>query len=263
MVGYGERGVGNAVIAVVGGVAVLAGLVGVVAAFAMLSGSGEGAPSETKAYVSLGDSVAAGSGASDAERTSFAALVAADQDGISLFNAAVAGATTQDMLDEQIARALPALQADRAAFVTISAGGNDLAGLIPNASCVEDPLPDTCPLDAALEGVRANLRTILSYLRDANGRTPIVVLAYPNFFSGTGHAFEAPAARVLPRLNEVIEDVAAEYDHVAVARPAEAFEGHGDTLTGVLAAQFDPHPNDAGHRAIADAMLAALREARG
>lgn len=257
-----ERGVANGVIAVVAGVAVLLGLIAAIGVVAMLSGSGDDGPAEAQSYISLGDSVAAGSGASDAARTSFPALVAADQDGIDLVNVARAGATTQVVIDEQVARALPALQADRAAFVTIAAGGNDLAGLIPNASCVEDPLPDTCPLQAALDGVRANLRTILDYLRDANARTPIVLLAYPNFFSGAGHPFDAPASRVLPRLNEVIEEVAAEYDRVGVARPAAAFEGNGGALTGVLAAQFDPHPNDAGHRVIADAMLAALRETR-
>ena len=257
-----ERGDANAVIAVAGGVAVLFALVAAIGVVAMVSGSGDSEPQQAQAYISLGDSVAAGSGASDAARTSFAALVAADQDGIDLYNLARPNATTQNVIDEQIARALPALQADRAAFVTISAGGNDLAGLIPNATCLEDPLPDTCPLQQALDGVRTNLRAILSYLRDANARTPIVVLAYPNFFSGTGHPFEAPAGRVLPKLNEVIEEVAGEYDRVAVARPAAAFEGEGDVLTGVLAAQFDPHPNDAGHRIIADAMLAALREAR-
>lgn len=257
-----ERGVANAIIAVVGGVVVLFGLIAAIGVVAMVSGSGDDEPHAAQAYISLGDSVAAGSGSSDPERTSFPALVAADRDGIAIYNLARAGSTTENVIDEQIARALPPLQADRVKFVTISAGGNDLAGLIPNATCLEDPLPDTCPLEQALAGVRANLRTILDYLRDANARTPILLLAYPNFFSGTGHPFEAPAGRVLPRLNDVIEEVAAEYEHVGVAHPAPAFEDNGDTLTGVLAAQFDPHPNDAGHRIIADAILDALRDVR-
>ncbi len=49
---------------------------------------------------------------------------------------------------------------------------------------------------------------------------------------------------------------------VAVAHPWDAFEGHGDDLTHVLDEPFDPHPNDAGHRAIAAADTAALEEAR-
>ena len=48
--------------------------------------------------------------------------------------------------------------------------------------------------------------------------------------------------------------------HTALAAAAPAFEGEGATLTHVLDPHFDPHPNDAGHRAIADAFEAALRD---
>ena len=91
---------------------------------------------------------------------------------------------------------------------------------------------------------------------------PIVLLAYPNFFSGTGHAWEAPASRVLPRLDDVVRDVASRFDRVTVAEPSDAFECHAGELTHVNDAAFDPHPNDAGHRVIAGAFEAALEEAR-
>jgi hypothetical protein len=85
---------------------------------------------------------------------------------------------------------------------------------------------------------------------------PIVLLGYPNFFSGTGHAWEAPAGRVLPQLVDSLQMVASEHDRVEVALPS--FDGRGGELTHVNDEDFDPHPNDAGHRVIADAMLAAL-----
>jgi len=254
-----DRGQLGAVIAVVLGVVVLFAFVGVAVLIASLrSSSGDSKPD---IYVSIGDSVAAGSGASDAKATSFPALLAAREE-VSLRDVAVAGGTTQDVIDDQLGKALVSIQTGRVAFVTISAGGNDLATLIPNAACVEEPLPASCPLDETLARVETNLDQILSYIRDANRRVPIVLLAYPNFFSGTGHAWEAPAGRVLPELAAVIRSVAARYDGVAVADAAPAFEGRGGELTHVLDQAFDPHPNDAGHRVIADVFSAALEEVR-
>lgn len=214
-----------------------------------------------RVYLSLGDSVAAGSGASDADATSFAAVVAAQQ-GATLVNLAEPGSTTQAVIDEQLPEATRRLSAERVAFVTVSAGGNDLAALIPNASCTQEPLPDSCPLAATLDGVERRFTQIVAGLREADTDVPIVLLAYPNFFSGTGHVFDAPAARVLPRLNDVIRRVAGRYDAVAVADAEAAFDGRGGELTGVLDERFDPHPNDAGHAVIADAFGDALRELR-
>ncbi len=205
-------------------------------------------------YLSLGDSVAAGNGASDAASTSFPALVATDED-LALENLALAGATTADVIEKQLPKVANAAGGREVALITISAGGNDLAALIPNAACQQDPLPASCPLEEALAGVAGRIEAIVSRLRQAYPATPIVLLAYPNFFSGTGHAFEAPAARVLPRLGETIRDIAMQHGDVAVASPS--FEGRGSELTHVLDERFDPHPNDAGHRLIAGAVTDA------
>lgn len=214
-------------------------------------------------YISLGDSIAAGNGASDPGTTSFVALLDHDEGDLPLLQLAKAGATTVDVINAQLPTALDVMSRDRIAMITIAIGGNDLAALVPNATCVQDPLPAACPLDETLAGVERNLDTILSRLRAATATAPIVLLAYPNFFSGTGHAFEAPASRVLPRLDDVIRKVAARYPHTAIADAEHAFDGKGRTLTHVLDPQFDPHPTDAGHRIIADAFEAALRQERG
>jgi lysophospholipase L1-like esterase len=254
-----ETGQGGAIIAVALGVIVLFAFVGAAVLIASRRDSSGETPQDV--YISLGDSVAAGDGASAPASTGFAALLAAREE-VSLRNLAVSGATTQDVIDEQAGKALVAIQAGRVAFVTISAGGNDLATLILNPACVEDPAPPSCPLAETLARVEANLDRLLRYIRDANQQVPVVLLAYPNLFSGTGHAWEEPAGRVLPHLAETIRDVAARYDHVTVADPSEAFEGRAGELTHVLDEAFDPHPNDAGHRAIADAFERALEDAR-
>jgi len=213
-------------------------------------------------YLSLGDSVAAGYGASDRASTSFAALLARDEGGLAVENLGVAGTTTGDVIQKQLPQIDAALAGRKIAFITISTGGNDLGALIPNPTCQEEPVPAACPLDDALAGVTRNLDGIMRQLRAKHGSTPIVLLLYPNFFSGTGHVFEAPAARVLPRLDEAIAAVAARYKHTAVARTAAVFEGEGARLTHVLDPRFDPHPNDVGHRLIADAFIAALKDVR-
>ncbi len=253
-----DRGGAGAFVAVALGVALLLAAGAVVLGVAWLLGRGDEARIDT-IYVSLGDSVAAGSGASDPAATSFPALLASEHD-VTLLNLAVAGATTRDVIERQLARAITLTEAGQARFVTVSAGGNDLATLIPNAACAQDPLPAACPLDEAIAGVERNLDTIVGYVRDSNARVPVVLLAYPDFFSGTGHEFEAPASRVLPRLAEAVQRVAARHERVAVARPD--FDGRGGDFTHLLDPAPDPHPNDAGHRVIAAAVEAALRDLR-
>ncbi len=232
-----------------------------VAVGACRSGS-PGAKKYDGVYVSLGDSVGAGNGSSDKASTSFAALLAKDEGGLPLVNLAVANYTTTDVIEKELPRIDAELSGRNVAFITISVGGNDLAALIPNFTCQQDPLPATCPLDEALAGVEQRLQAIMDELRARYPDAPIVLLEYPNFFSGTGHAFEAPAARVLPRLDEVIARVAARDRHAAAADAAPAFEGKGATLTHVLDPRFDPHPTDAGHRLIADAFEQALKRVK-
>jgi lysophospholipase L1-like esterase len=259
---HDEHGVSNALLGVIGGVGVLASLALLVYFIAFLgdgSDDDDGNAPSGDVYVSMGDSVAAGSGASDPAETSFVALVAVDEDA-ELYGVAEAGSTTGDVIVDQLPDLLSILGSGRVRFITISAGGNDLAGLIPNPSCVEDPLPASCPLEETLDDVAARLDEILRLIREADARVPVVLLGYPNFFSNTGHPFEDPAGRVLPQLVEEMRDVASTYERVTVAEPS--FDGRGGDLTHVLDEQFDPHPNDAGHRVIADAVLVALEEVR-
>jgi lysophospholipase L1-like esterase len=257
-----ERAISNAMLGVIGGVGVLValGLLVYLLAFLGDADDDDGALNAQDVYVSVGDSVAAGYGASDPASTSFAALIAAEED-LSLYNVAKANVTTRQVIDEQLPDVLPILGSGRVRLITISAGGNDLAALIPNASCVEEPLRASCPLDSTLAGVADRLDEMLRLLRDANPNVPIVILGYPNFFAGTDHAWEAPAAAVLPLLTDTMQTVASKYERVSVATPA--FRGQQRRpLTHVLDTPFDPHPNDAGHRIIADAMLEALNGVR-
>jgi len=225
----------------------------------------ESSQSEAEAggiYLALGDSYAAGLGASDAATTSYVALVWQDLrqrfPRLELVNLAVAGHTSRELLDEQLPSALRAVEEGGVRTVTISIGGNDLMVLGANEECVRDPTSAACPLGEELVEVEANLGRTLGELRAAAGLdVPIVIMTYPNMFSIPGHPFEEPAAPALGRLNEVVREVAGRYD-VGVAELSHAFDGRAGELVHVLDPQPDFHPNDAGHRVIAGAFVEAL-----
>ena len=212
-------------------------------------------------YLALGDSIAAGQGASDAS-SSYVALVAGalrERFGPELEarSLAVGGHTTQDVIDQQLTAALDALRDGDVRLVTITIAGNDLYQYSADAPCLTDPSDPACPLRDGLVGVEERLDLILGQLREAGPETAIVIQAYPNLFSGTGHDFERPAEIAFGLLNEVIIRVAGRHD-VLVADPRLSFAGLGGSLTHTLDPTPDFHPNDAGHRAIADAFLEVL-----
>ena len=209
-------------------------------------------------YLALGDSIAAGSGASDAATTGYPALIDEALGGeIELVSLAVGGHTTQDLIDEQLPDALDRLREGDVLLVTVTIGGLDLNQYGANEACIADPADPACPVRDGLVTVRARLETILGQLRDAGPDVTIVVQAYPNLFSGTGHMFEQQAETAFGMLDEVIIDVADDYDAM-IADPRTDFAGRGGELTHLLDASPDAHPNDAGYRVIADAFLETL-----
>jgi lysophospholipase L1-like esterase len=216
-------------------------------------------------YLGLGDSIAAGSGATDAATTSYVGLVDAAVkqrlgDGLRLQSLAVGGHTTQDLIDKQLQPALNALRAGDVRLVTITIGGNDLNILQsdPNAAaCITDVNDPKCPVANILVGSEQRLDQILGALRAAGPKVPIVIEVYLNLFSGTGHIFEKAAGVAFGKLDDVIER-SAQRSNVLVADPRAAFEGKGGQLTHTLDPTPDFHPNDAGYRLIAGAFLKVL-----
>ena len=214
-------------------------------------------------YVSLGDSIAAGAGSSDGagyDQVLFGELVGRVGRTAVLHHRARGGATTQDLIDEQLSGTLDTLRGSGGRLITITIGGSDLDILqtsVDAATCVADVDDPKCPVAEILIGTEGRLDRILGDLREAAPNVPIVIQVYPNLFSGTGHAFEQAADQAFGRLNDVIERVAARHD-VLVADPRAAFEGRGGELTHTLDATPDFHPNDAGYEVIADAFIEVL-----
>jgi lysophospholipase L1-like esterase len=213
-------------------------------------------------YLALGDAIAAGGGASDAASTGYVALVAQALrsrfgEELELQSLAVGGHATQALIDQQLPRALGRLEAGAVRVVTVTIALNDLDVYLVDGACLPDPSVPACPLEDALLGVEQRLDRILGDLREAGPGATIVILAYPNFYSGTGHQLERPAEIAFDLLNGVISTVAKRHN-VLVADPRTAFQDRGNELTHLLDAEPDFHPNDAGHRVIADAFLEVL-----
>jgi len=226
------------------------------------------APPGTIDYVALGDSYAAGSGASDPS-LAYPVLV----DGrmrIDLTDfAAVPGATTVSLLEQQ----LWALDGD-ADLVTLQIGGNDIGWSTAVVACLASS-DEAC--SAAIQTTRGLITAVLPGLLDAvytevREREPdahVVVLGYPRLFSPEvgGALLNASVAEQeemnagADLLNAVIAERAAAhgFEFVDVTR---RFTGHGanaddpwlHALTGV---PF--HRNDAGYDAYAAALTAAVK----
>ncbi|MCH8850922.1 MAG: SGNH/GDSL hydrolase family protein [Chloroflexi bacterium] len=214
------------------------------------------------AYVALGDSIAAGTGASDAETTNYVSLVAEalrDRLGVDLelINLAEGGASTEILIEQQLPAALERLAQGDVLLVTITVSGIDLNQLADTPVCVQDPADIGCPIDDLLLGVEERLNQMIRDLQEAGPDTLIVIQLYPNLFSGSGHELERSADTAFELLNGAITGVANRND-VILADPRHPFEGASSRLTHLLDPTPDAHPSDAGYRVIADAFLEAL-----
>ncbi len=232
-------------------------------------------------YLALGDSLATGAGASDPARTAYVPLFYEHRRGIpscdrgaaevcpamQLQNLWRAGATTTMLLQHQLPLAREILEArngddnprNDVEVITIDIGGNDAfalvnvcgAGVTPG--CVQ-------AIQVTFATVAQNLTSALSQLSAAAGpETEIVVMTYYNALIACDRSAVAPLADLvleggpgLPMgLNDLIRAVAARVG----ASVAETYGLLGpDDLVGGTDCL---HPDDSGHRIIAEAFAAA------
>jgi lysophospholipase L1-like esterase len=216
-------------------------------------------------YVALGESYAAGVGASSPAMSYVGRLFAdfqADLGVNQLLNRAQGGATSTQLRNGgQLTTAIADINAGSdTRAVTLGIGGND-----GQAGCSQRwDDAGACPY-------RANLAATLGQLRTALDGDPgaefFAVMAYPNPSSGTGSATEGFADRGLlganlaigcrdaganAGLNDVIYQEAGELG-LSVADPYRAFKQGGQAFL----TPDHVHPNDAGHSAIVEAFRAA------
>ena len=228
-------------------------------------------------YIALGDSLSAGVGASDARKTSFVPLVHESLgDEHDLSNLGHGGDTSADLMDhghlDEAIETISERNGDDVALVTLEIGGNDLLGLYfgvvltgvcPNVTAVLSKPECTEPLATALAEFEANLGQTLDLLLEADSSLRILLLTLYNPFPGflpvqsiAALALEGLADSRFPEgLNDIIRSQAGQRD-IAVVELYEPFENRASEL---ISGDFI-HPNDAGYRVMADAVIATLED---
>jgi lysophospholipase L1-like esterase len=260
------------------GVAVVAGT----AAGATDATAAAGRAPQPATYLALGDSVAAGVGATSPDdgyvgrlHDTLEAVRPCGNTGalgctIDLDNIAVPGATTTTLIAGQLPAAVALLTdrrqtptpVDDVRLVTLDIGGNDVFNPVITA-CAPDPTSPTCAATIAtqLRLVARNYDTILSGLRTAAGPdTTIAVMTYYNPLPGCRLAALSPLADLVLEgggpvpagLNDIIRATAARYGAVVVETAplikVDDLVGGADCL----------HPDDSGHQKIAGAFADAI-----
>ena len=196
-------------------------------------------------YMAMGDSLAAGYGAIPATQ-GYAYLLY--QEGVFdtvantlLSNVGLIGATSQDVLDKQVPLAINPFMPT---VITITVGGNDLASILTGA----DPA-------TILANFHVNLTNIFFELRT---QLPDAKIYINNLYDIP----EIPGATTAVLLfNGILEAVASGFN-VPVADAFSAFEGRKGLrlIQRNGADQFEVHPSNAWHRAIANAFKAVIEK---
>jgi lysophospholipase L1-like esterase len=258
------------------------------AALAAVAADASGPP-QPAVYLALGDSVAAGIGASSSKTGYVAVLHDTLTDAracgggralgcrLSLVSMAVPGATTTSLIgrpgeSSQLSDAVALLQArnsnrppvDDVKLLTLTIGGNDVFGPVLHA-CAAAPGAESCQATIAdrLALVAQNYDLILSALRTAaGGDTTIAVMTYYNPLPACELApLSGLATRVLEGdgglaagLNDIIRRSAARPRHGVVVVETAGVIGVEDLVGG----EDCLHPDDSGHADIAAAFAEAV-----
>jgi lysophospholipase L1-like esterase len=232
-------------------------------------------------YVALGDSLAAGVGASSPAK-SYVELISSNESatfpGLQLQNFACPGASTATMVNgpncgsptSQLATAEAFLRAHsgNVAFATIDIGANDVDG------CIDASGIDSGCVASGIQAIDTNLPTILSGLEAADPGIKLVGMNYYDPYLATwltgssGQQLAQESLTYLDQLNTVLTQ-AFSGSGFPTADVATAFDSHDFALTGSFNGQtipqnvaniclwthmctsLDIHANDAGHAVLA------------
>jgi len=241
------------------------------------------AQSSSPLYLALGDSLAAGVGASEPAQTGYVNLVfnalrtepssPYSEADLALLNLGDPGETTTSIQagGGQLEKALAEIESrkddsipgNEVAVITIDIGANDFLPLVKDESpCLPNPLAEACQEAAvsALTTFRANFADIMRRLRAAAGpEAEIVALGLYNPLSGTGGPFDTVGDAAVGLFNSTVAAAVGDPDiEAGLADVFVHFEGRGPELTHIDEMPPDIHPNDSGYYLMALATVRAL-----
>lgn len=229
-------------------------------------------------YLALGDSVAAGVGATPPATGGYVPLLAgllserlgctappADGCPVQLRNLAESGATTATLLRRQLPQAVELLRtAPDVRLVTVTIGGNDVFEMVVRA-CAPAPQDPACraAVVSALARVSSGVDEVLRAVTAAvPPGTPVAVMAYYDpLFACRLAPLRALGAQVLegtgaqPGLNDILRSRSADYG-VLVVETRDRLTERNDFVGG----NDCLHPSGSGHARIAQAFLEAVGE---
>lgn len=221
---------------------------------ALLPTAGGTAPaSSDREYIALGDSIAAGYGASSQARSfvglHYGYLRASRQEVDRLQNVSGPGAWSRDLLDVQVPAARNLINdASDTKVITIA------VGFVDQGHGCDEPGGERCRLGPNL---RAALEALGQALEGDPGTEAVNVLVYPTIegaaevnrlLLGADGRVDCAAKGVDVGLDDILYCTAASVG----ATPVSVRELRQDELAA------DGHPNDAGHRTIAEAFGGAV-----
>jgi lysophospholipase L1-like esterase len=192
----------------------------------------------------LGDSLAKGTG--DESGRGFAADVLeslrrrAPTDAANLAVNGAESADVRQLISSTNVRALAA----NADWILLSAGGNDLSHAVPRG--IGSPVAALEDVGKARAQLIANIREILTELREANSDAPIYLIGLYDPFSDAGPAAQAGASVILS-WNAAVAETVVSFRNVFVVPTFDIFYGRADRLA---ADRF--HPNRSGYQLIAE-----------
>ena len=227
------------------------------------------------AYLALGDSHAFGVGATNPAAEGYVALTADTLrdgafagTGLELVNLSEPDATGTDLvapggqleraLEEITTREFEGEPGDTIAIITIDIGSSDLSALSePDSPCYEAASSGPCrnALSAMLGALQANLTLVLRELRAAAPAADLYVVDVFHPYLETGDPQKAIAEIGVQQVNGVIAAASSDEDlAVHLVTVHELFKGGGEHWV----APDGVHPNNDGHRVLAEALIAAI-----